>query len=666
MALPPEKISELKQIIHSQLSQMDVQGHIKEALSEVKTSNRENIQQVDLLNALREKGFIDDVMKQLKFDSTASTSANVLGHHPKPATHFTHPTEKVSTAQSVKTANVDPTRRYLFVQILGGKAFLEHLQEPESLPGHAASYFTLHLHFRGQRFKSRPVGCACEPDIQEGFLLELHKDSQGKSGDASRMANATTLLSLCDPVHLVLIKTDQSGDSSIVSSHNMEWRSVLSSPNSRCTNSVELMGIGSENQVPVGLLETKLELIPKLSDSITDEVISAQVGMEKARKAEKERLFLVYAKQWWQEYLQIRSSHKDRLVKIFAQDENGANRPVCSYVKPMRAGRLLDMSRQAARFCSLIGYEKVAMVGGGKAEQWSAMHTFLSRNKGDCEDHCNLLCSLLLGFGLDAYICIGTKNKGAPHAWVVTLDVDGSATFWESLTGNRYLHHPVNPNDPPSVPQPQNSYPYRTIGCVFNHNAFFGNCQPLDSVEVCQFHLRDEALWKAMSEDAIASVCGPGSSPLFPQPPPLCANSLDAALVSNSIEQELRALVTEHRRNQGLSTVWDDHLSYLLTPALAAYETERVTEVSCGNSEFQQAIRRAVPDGHTFKGYPIQFVHCNSRRAFNACLRSNVCEEIINCRGDHVRLAVRAKVFLYPENASATWIMFATKYKSVL
>ena len=29
--------------------------------------------------------------------------------------------------------------------------------------------------------------------------------------------------------------------------------------------------------------------------------------------------------------------------------------------------------------------------------------------------------------------------------------------------------------------------------------------------------------------------------------------------------------------DQGLSTVWDDHLSYLLTPALAAYETERVT-----------------------------------------------------------------------------------------
>jgi len=27
----------------------------------------------------------------------------------------------------------------------------------------------------------------------------------------------------------------------------------------------------------------------------------------------------------------------------------------------------------------------------------------------------------------------------------------------------------------------------------------------------------------------------------------------------------------------GLSTVWDDHLCYILTPALSAYETERLT-----------------------------------------------------------------------------------------
>jgi len=55
------------------------------------------------------------------------------------------------------------------------------------------------------------------------------------------------------------------------------------------------------------------------------------------------------------------------------------------------------------------------------------------------ENHAALLCSLLLGFGLNAYVCLGTKAKSSPHAWVVTIGPDdGSVTFWESLSANRY------------------------------------------------------------------------------------------------------------------------------------------------------------------------------------------------------------------------------------
>lgn len=78
------------------------------------------------------------------------------------------------------TANIDPTRRYLYLQVLGGKAFLEHLQEPEPLPGQVCSTFTLCLHYRNQRFRSKPVPCACEPDFHDGFLLEVHRENLGK------------------------------------------------------------------------------------------------------------------------------------------------------------------------------------------------------------------------------------------------------------------------------------------------------------------------------------------------------------------------------------------------------------------------------------------------------------------------------------------------------
>ncbi|XP_030068263.1 centrosomal protein of 76 kDa [Microcaecilia unicolor] len=681
MSLSPEKASELKQMIHDQLCKMDVHGRIREVLAETLREElgpeSQHLSEEDLMKALRRRGIIDDVVKELNFlsepnspfinskenEQDISNKKEMLHQEvtstPKSPTHFVNKEPRV-----LKRTNIDPSRRYLYLQVLGGKAFLEYLQEPEMLPGQVCSTFTLCLHFRNQRFRSKPAPCACEPDFHDGFLLEVHRDNLG---DGCKMADATTMLSICDPVHMVLIRTDTSGDTTLVASYFLEWRSVLGSENGITNLAVELLGVGTECKVSVGILNIKLELYPRVNQTLSQEVVRTQFSLERQRTAEKERLFLVYAKQWWREYLQIRPSHNTRLVKIFAQDENWINRPVCSYVRPLRAGRLLDTPRQAARFVNVLGYERAPVVGGGgKQEQWCTLLAFLCRNKGDCEDHANLLCSLLLGYGLDAFVCIGTKAKGVPHAWVMTCSTDGSIIFWESLTGHRYVHKPINPDDPPLIEQPKPLYPYRTIGCVFNHQRFLGNCQPSDAVELCIFDLHDESKWKPMSEEAIKSVCSPGSTTSLPPCPPFCASMIDAAAVSNEIELQLRILVSEHRKDLGLTTIWDDQLSYLLSPALAAYETERTTGISAGNEEFQDAIRRAVPDGHTFKGFPIHFLHRNARRAFATCLRSSFCEEIICCRGDQMRLAVRVRAFPYPESACAVWIMFACKYRSVV
>ncbi|XP_040520774.1 centrosomal protein of 76 kDa isoform X2 [Gallus gallus] len=636
MALPPGKGSELKQLIQQQLQKMDVHGRIREVLAETireeLAPEHQQLSTEDLIKALRQRGIIDDVMKELKFVTDVNGKERTSS--PKPSTHFVDREPPV-----LKKTNIDPTRRYLYLQVLGGKAFLEHLQEPDPLPGQICSTFTLCLHFRNQRFRSKPVPCACEPDFHDGFLLEVHKES-----------------------------LDTFGETTLVASYFLEWRSVLAAENGITNVAVELLGVGTESKVSVGVLNVRLEMYPPLSKTLSPEITNTQFTLERQKIAEKERLFLVYAKQWWREYLQIRPTHNSRLVKIFAQDENGVNRPVCSYIRPLRAGRLLDTPRQAARFVSVLGYERAPVIGGGggKQEQWCTLLAFICRNKGDCEDHANLLCSLLLGYGLEAFVCVGTKAKGVPHTWVMTCGTDGTITFWESLTGHRYIHRPINPDDPPIVEQPKPLYPYRTIGCVFNHQKFYGNCQPSDAVEVCVFDLHDESKWKPMSAEAIKSVCSPGTASSVPPFPPLCASVIDAAVTSNDIELQLRILVSEHRKDLGLSTVWDDHLSYLLSPALAAYELERATGISAGNEEFQDAVRRAVPDGHTFKGFPIHFVYRNARRAFATCLRSPFCEEIICCRGDQVRLAVRVRVFAYPESACAVWIMFACKYRSVL
>uniref|UniRef100_A0A671P4U9 Centrosomal protein 76 n=1 Tax=Sinocyclocheilus anshuiensis TaxID=1608454 RepID=A0A671P4U9_9TELE len=591
--------------------QMDVHGKIRDVLAETVRGDghhgQRSLSEEDFIHALQWRGIVDDVMKDLHF-------TNVDVSHTKPDTVN-------------KSATLVPLRRYLYFQVLGGKAFLEHLQEPEPLPGQVCSTFTLHLHFRNQRFCSKPVPCTCEPDLQEGFLLEVHRDGPG---DASKMADDTTMLSICDPVHMLLINTDTTGDTTLISSYFLDWRRVLSAPNGKTSVSVELLGVGSECKVAVGVLNQSLE---------------------RQKTAEKERLFLVYAKQWWQEFLEIRPSHQSKLVKIFAQDENGVNRPVCSYVRVSRAGRLLKSPWQATHFISLLAQERAPVVGGGvRQEQWCSMMAFL-------------FCCWDLDW-MD--VCVGTKAENIPHTWVMTCGTDGSITLWESFTAHRYLHRPIDPDAPPMVPQPKPTHPYQTLGCVFNHKMFLANCQPSDAVELCVFDFTDGSRWKAMSEEAVRSVCAPGSTSSHPPTPPLCSLSVVPNEASNQLELEMRYLLAEHRKDLGLAMVWDDHLSYLLSAAHSAYELEHCTGVSCGNEEFQDAVRRAVPDGHTFKGFPVHFLHRNARRAFATCLRSPFCEEIVCCRGDHVRLVVRVRVFAYPVSACAVWIMFACKYRSVL
>ena len=41
----------------------------------------------------------------------------------------------------------------------------------------------------------------------------------------------------------------------------------------------------------------------------------------------------------------------------------------------------------------------------------------------------------------------------------------------------RYKHIALSPDDPPGVAQPKPKHSYKTVGCVFNHQSLYANCQ---------------------------------------------------------------------------------------------------------------------------------------------------------------------------------------------
>lgn len=613
MSLSADQILHLKSNIAEHLSQSDVFSQVREIVAEQLRSSGAPPADA-LLDTLQERGVVDQVLRSI---STRGITA-------KPA------------AAAEPARAIAPGRRYLHLKLLGGKAFLDVLSDEDAQNPPA---FTLHILFGNQRYASSPVASAVEPAFQDAFLIDLHPN--GAASALGKPLDARTLLALNQPVHLVLTRADPSG-ATVIGTHALEWRKVLRT--GAVAMSVELSGTGAQARVPIGVVDLRLEVLPRLRDPLPEPDILQQLKRDRTAETEADRRFFVYAKNWWREYLQIRPSHNLRAVKIFAQTEAGVNRPVCTFVRPLRAGRLIDSPRAAARFVSLIPYQKDdASAGGAAAETWNSQHAFLCQLCGDAQDHALLLCSLLLGFGLDAYVCVGTDGSG-PHLWVMTISSPDRIWFWESLTGKRYL-----------LGQ-KGRCPYVKLGCAFSHEAFYANVQESDRVESARYDLHNPDHWKPMNQDVLRTVTPQLAAPL---------SAPDASTVAadeEAVEKGIRAQMVHHRRGKGLATVFDDNLEYLLTPALSSYELERVTGLSVGSEEFQQGIKRAVPEGHTFKGFPIQFAHLNHPSIFVALTKEKIAADILATRGDAVRFAVRCRIFLYPENVKAVWVMVAVRY----
>ena len=125
---------------------MDIQTYIKDVVSsqssELSGTNKP-LNEDNLLSALRERGLVDKVLQQMHFTNGATDLPFQEPH--RPATHFINKEDDVRQTLQPKKSPIDPTRRYLYLQVNGGKAFLEHLnQDPSPLPGKVSFLLSSH------------------------------------------------------------------------------------------------------------------------------------------------------------------------------------------------------------------------------------------------------------------------------------------------------------------------------------------------------------------------------------------------------------------------------------------------------------------------------------------------------------------------------------------
>jgi centrosomal protein CEP76 len=668
------------------LLSLDIYDDIRSVLqSYLSDAQLDASKQAEVLSTLRSAGLFGDVLTgglgpQVGFGYEASADA-AAASAASSAPSFGATAGSGASASSSSThllpggGRLVPGKRYLNVRIRGGRAFVDNLIDDAEARSGGLHVLRLSVELLGSRCVSAPVPATVEPAFSESFLFLL----QNEESELEAMLPLEQLAELNAPLHLLVTRESSLGTTSLVSSVMVEWRKVL--VHGRLSLNVELRG-GDELAIPVGLLEMDLELLPlkmppnprELPVFVEYSALQKQLRHDSELSAAVEARFHAYAKAWWHDYNTIRPLHQTRLIQIFGLSEERKQRCVCTFLAPLRADRCLDSPLHAARFVRLIPFEKDARIGGQRTEIWHTPHSILAKRSGDLEDHALLLCSLLLGFGLDAYVCVGTTHDKGAHIWVMTRGGSGSGSgepagaagaivFWESLTGQRWeldtspaarAKHAAGVGGAASHSN-ASSFPFASVHCVFNHRSFYANAQLDDSVHLVDWRLELPASWKAMNERAI-SVLPRRAPPIYLRGP-----LLHLPTEEKSLEGKLRELVANYRREYAnLSTHWSADLSYLLAPALASYESERVTGVAYGQTEFQSAVTRSVPPNCVFKAVPFQFTSLNAAVLFASLLASRALVDLITASGADLRFGIRVKLVAYPEDFMAVWVMIAS------
>jgi centrosomal protein CEP76 len=216
-------------------------------------------------------------------------------------------------------------------------------------------------------------------------------------------------------------------------------------------------------------------------------------------------------------------------------------KPATCLIEPISVGRVLNTPYEGARFVSLIPFERRENPGGEKIELWQSTHTFLSVLKGDVEDHAVLLCNILLGFGLDAYVAIGISVNG-PHVWVITrskLDNKNYSTvFWESLTGQRI-----------AVDDQKIFRFYKRIHCCFSDTKFYANIQIDDTVFNTIYNLEDEFLWKSIPSDKFYGL------PKYSFTPILDIIETDKYKMEVDLEKQIKSKIVKFRKSKNYNKI---------------------------------------------------------------------------------------------------------------
>eukprot|EP00929_Paragymnodinium_shiwhaense_P111898 TRINITY_DN80172_c0_g1_i1.p1 TRINITY_DN80172_c0_g1~~TRINITY_DN80172_c0_g1_i1.p1 ORF type:complete len:666 (-),score=123.53 TRINITY_DN80172_c0_g1_i1:91-2088(-) len=628
-----------------------------------------------LLALLEERGLVEDIFtslettlqKQPKWPA-AGASAGAAGGGPPPGEQEIRLAADVEQQQRNNAprvnrgltsglqidAGIDAVRAahpfQICLRLVEGRAFLDFLEAQGT-----GVQLQWEVSFGAQRLRSRPVAACVDPRFDTTLFLAL---PQARSRSA--------LLEHASPIHLILTSRSTGaaaedgcdvGSVSLLCSHQLDWRPCLAVAGPRKLT-VELHGVGRRSQLSTGVLHCELEILPAYDQCATELLLAEtdvkrQVAAEEQRRAEIMRKVFEELDSWWAQYYRMFQS---RYICLFAQTENGLFLPVTSFLTPLEAGRALDGPGHAFRWASLLVTEPRPAMESSEP-RWHTLPALWARGRGTVEEKTLLLTSLLLGYSIDAWFCLGTDAGGQPHAWtLVRQRGDSSApadvVCWDTRVGLRI-----------SADSPQYLTTYSSIDFVFNDRRL--HVCHADSAARATFDFSDPRCWLPVP----LNVADTEELRLYPasRNPPfadlkakLWALPMDAEVIEETIEQRLLVAMRSHREALGLGTAVDEHLAQLMHLALVDLEAQRIGNAGT-ESYFADVVQRVCAAGEVFRAIPVQFNHLRLSLFWPTLSERSEVREALALSAGPIAFAVRARVVLYPEGVVAAWVLFAVR-----
>jgi hypothetical protein len=391
----------------------------------------------------------------------------------------------------------------LVVEILSAKAL--------NIDDQRVSYLQLHILYNHEIIRSSPTLCQASMDPVLNFSCSFPLT------DFESINTPNALLNSESPILIYLttstdarVENNCCGVScvkSLIAAAVLDFRYSLL--HSEEYISVELLPCeldGVHMGVSAGVLYARLKLqnLPLTAidfDQFTQQDIEDSIWNYQNKLANENRNLYQIARSWWGKSIETYPHIKNHVFKIIAEDELGYHRSVCSLLHPIEPHRNLINPKFSARYVSLIPFRRDIGLTGGRVETWRSCHATMCRLQGDVEDHAILLCSMLMGWGLDAWIGLGTivsPTQSDPHnhanppstrkelihrpyCWVITFDrslsedsndKEPKVIFWEAVSGKQY--------DIPHYQTPHSSSPPHVFGelhALFRNDCYLINIQ---------------------------------------------------------------------------------------------------------------------------------------------------------------------------------------------